>query len=833
MLLSISISSEAMASRGESPPPRIPSKKKRARTSAAATHTSQSLPIFVLDMEEVNGGGEILIYGCTAERQSVLLRVAGFRYSFFIAVPGGNIAEDGLNREVEHDIRARIRGHVDFTSDVVTRRSLVLYQREPDTLMLRIYPAARSATNRIVAAFQAVVGKHNVVLYETQVDVLTRFSLDSGIRCGEWLEVLADDDDDDDDEEQERAQSHLSVCDVEMACNWDAAQNQVRCRNQPIQLHSFAEPQWSGLPPLKVLSLSVDRYTTSLPDSAWAPKGEDCPDPVRMIGVVSTYENGGSLPHSRTKILLLNTAGLDKLETAATHRRAPTSRNLGVGGGWVTRLYSNEKDLLQAFEDLVLQEDPSLLTGFEVGEALRVLASRAEVLKMRQFGSFSRRRGDKVSVKSQQSYGAKWVKDKPRMSATTNQEGTEVHCPGRVVLDLMRVIQMGEALRLYSLGDISMHVLGRTFEVLSTAQLESLFAEQDRLGWSRAMQAGLSPAVLALDVLSKKNGVAELVEVARVTGMPLAYVYIRGQMARVTSLLQIHATRQGVVIPTTTEGLLDKAALAKCALLLDPSVPSPSNPEGISTVGLHTSPIAVLDFRSLYPSIMVQHNLCYSTLVNDPMQLQKGKEEEEAFTTPLGAQFVKPELRHGVVPSLLADLLGARHHAQQMLKDPGTSEGEKRVLDARQKAFKLAANAVYGFTGASVNSLFSRELGDSILALGREYMTRVIDFVGKDYPTLKVVYGDTDSVFVEYPGWTPKAAKAHSREVLTPALNAQLPACVQVKHEKVLTPLLLQHIRRYAGYEILEENGADKGGTTLHQHRLEIKGMVSISAGPV
>jgi DNA polymerase elongation subunit (family B) len=224
---------------------------------------------------------------------------------------------------------------------------------------------------------------------------------------------------------------------------------------------------------------------------------------------------------------------------------------------------------------------------------------------------------------------------------------------------------------------------------------------------------------------------------------------------------------------------------------------------------------------------MVQHNLCYSTLVNDPTQLQEGKEDEEAFTTPLGAQFVKLKLRRGVIPSLLADLLGARHHAQQMIRDPSATECEKCVLDARQKAFKLAANAVYGFTGASVNSLFSRELGDSILALGREYMMHVIKLVGKDYPQLKVVYGDTDSVFVEYPGWTPRAAEAHSRQVLTPALNAQLPVRIQVKHEKVLAPFLLQHIRRYAGYENLNDNSAATGGTALHGRRLEIKGMVS------
>ncbi|KAM3573748.1 hypothetical protein VYU27_004251 [Nannochloropsis oceanica] len=120
----------------------------------------------------------------------------------------------------------------------------------------------------------------------------------------------------------------------------------------------------------------------------------------------------------------------------------------------------------------------------------------------------------------------------------------------------------------------------------------------DHLGWNRAIQAGLSPAVLALDVLRNKNGVVEMVEVARITGMP------------------------------------------------------------------------------------------FSTLVNDPSQLQKGKGDTEVFTNPGGAQFVKSKLRHGIMPSLLVDLLGARHHAQRKMRDPGATEGEKRVLDARQKAFK-------------------------------------------------------------------------------------------------------------------------------------------------
>ena len=51
---------------------------------------------------------------------------------------------------------------------------------------------------------------------------------------------------------------------------------------------------------------------------------------------------------------------------------------------------------------------------------------------------------------------------------------------------------------------------------------------------------------------------------------------------------------------------------------------------------------------------------------------------------------------------------------------------------------QLCANAIYGYTGANVNSLFSRELGDSILALGRTYFLRASQFVSTNYPQLKV-----------------------------------------------------------------------------------------------
>lgn len=83
----------------------------------------------------------------------------------------------------------------------------------------------------------------------------------------------------------------------------------------------------------------------------------------------------------------------------------------------------------------------------------------------------------------------------------------------------------------------------------------------------------------------------------------------------------------------------------------------------------------------------------------------------------------------------------------------------------------------------------------------------------------QVIYGDTDSVFVEFPpSWSREAVMHHSRETLTPALNARLPERVRVKHEKVLGPLLLQHIRRYGALEWLPDGS----------RRLEMKGLEAV-----
>jgi DNA polymerase delta subunit 1 len=115
------------------------------------------------------------------------------------------------------------------------------------------------------------------------------------------------------------------------------------------------------------------------------------------------------------------------------------------------------------------------------------------------------------------------------------------------------------------------------------------------------------------------------------------------------------------------------------------------------TRGFYKDPIATLDFASLYPSIMMAHNLCYSTLV--PKWQKSQYKPEDITETPNGDIFVKASKKKGILPMILEELLSARKRAKNELAK-STDPFEIAVLDGRQLALKVSANSVYGFTGA-------------------------------------------------------------------------------------------------------------------------------------
>ena len=74
----------------------------------------------------------------------------------------------------------------------------------------------------------------------------------------------------------------------------------------------------------------------------------------------------------------------------------------------------------------------------------------------------------------------------------------------------------------------------------------------------------------------------------------------------------------------------------------------------------YSQPIATLDFSSLYPSIMMAHNLCYTSLLNQGVIQREGLTSEQYIKTPSGNYFAKASVRKGLLPEILEHLLGAR-----------------------------------------------------------------------------------------------------------------------------------------------------------------------------
>ena len=150
--------------------------------------------------------------------------------------------------------------------------------------------------------------------------------------------------------------------------------------------------------------------------------------------------------------------------------------------------------------------------------------------------------------------------------------------------------------------------------------------------------------------------------------------------------------------------------------------------------------IAVLDFRSLYPSIIITHNV-------DPELVNKEIcPEDERFVSPAGHFFCKEP--KGLLPSMLEDVLTERFQLKKQLKSMEKGTPEYKLVYARQQALKIIANASYGYLAFPRARWYCKECAEAITSWARSYIKKVMEEAEKW--GLKVIYGDTDSVFLQY-----------------------------------------------------------------------------------
>ncbi|KAF7444058.1 DNA polymerase [Pyrenophora tritici-repentis] len=151
--------------------------------------------------------------------------------------------------------------------------------------------------------------------------------------------------------------------------------------------------------------------------------------------------------------------------------------------------------------------------------------------------------------------------------------------------------------------------------------------------------------------------------------------------------------------------------------------------------GLYDKFILVMDFNSLYPSIIQEFNICFTTVERSDLSEDDDKVPE-----------VPTDQQQGILPRLIATLVSRRREVKKLMKAKDATSDQLATWDIKQMALKLTANSMYGCLGYTKSRFYARPLAMLTTYKGREILRKTKDMA--EVKALRVIYGDTDSVMI-------------------------------------------------------------------------------------
>jgi DNA polymerase delta subunit 1 len=591
--------------------------------------------------------------------------------------------------------------------------------------------------------------------YESNIAYILRLMVDCGIGGASWLQLPAG---------KYRLITERRQCQTTV---------EASISYRDLIVYPVDDEDWGHIAPLRTVSFDIE----------CAARPGTFPDP--QIDPVIQIANYVSV-HGQAKPILSNIFVLDTCTPI-----------IGVD----VRSYRTEKELLLAWSSFMRIVDPDIITGYNiVNFDLDYLKKRAARLDIDDFDLFSRHKEKRISMKESKFSSAQ----------TGTRESKEWFIDGRIIFDMYQVLQRDHKLSSYTLNNVSAHFLKEQKEDVHHSMISVLHrgTPDDR---RRLAIYCCKDALLPQKLIDSLMCLVNYVEMARVTGVPFAYLLSRGQSIKVTSQILRKAMHMDILLPTTKAESNGQDSF-EGAKVMDP-VP-----------GLYEEPIPTLDFSSLYPTIIQAHNLCYTTFI--PLGI-KIPDDVVYETTPIGERFVTNSQKPGILPLILTDLLNARGRAKKLMFDAEKAKDKFKVqvYNGRQLALKVSANSVYGFTGQAHSGWPCLQISSSVTAYGRQMIMLTKDIVEEHYSIkngwhcdTRVIYGDTDSVMVSAGLPSVEAAIKMGKEAAA-MVSKRFPSPIKLEFEKVYFPYLLMSKKKYAGLFWTKSDRYDK---------LDCKGIESV-----
>ena len=384
-----------------------------------------------------------------------------------------------------------------------------------------------------------------------------------------------------------------------------------------------------------------------------------------------------------------------------------------------------EADIMEGMTKLLRLEDPDFITGYNIDnfdlprmeERMDVLSGRSSVDKEALYG------WGRVPMLQSQSDRRKFPK---------RQQNRVWRIPGRVPLDAWWQVRQTlrperESLRYVSKllwpEDEEMHKLD-----VDASQMDREWAERP----DEVLEYCVRDTILPLDILDRLQSVARKEALASVSLTTVETASVGTTSQWIDSLVIRLADRTGVAVPTTISGPRRRDQIAGGY---------------VHEVDAGISPwIVVLDFKSMYPSIMISSNICSTTLVRDD-----SLDDSHSVSPTTETRYLSKDERLGLVPRLLEQLMSSRdqHKTALAVARESGDEAEAFLQDQLQYAVKILMNSFYGVFASSFYRFTHPDLGASITEWARHNIRKIItDLETEGYD---VVYSDTDSIFVRAP----------------------------------------------------------------------------------
>ncbi|KAI5961013.1 REV3 [Candida pseudojiufengensis] len=464
--------------------------------------------------------------------------------------------------------------------------------------------------------------------------------------------------------------------------------------------------------------------------------------------------------------------------------------------------FEHEKSMIERLIELVQFFDPDILSGYEVNSMSwgYIVERFRDVFEMNIMSDLSR-----GSHRSNGKFGDRW--------GYTHTANIEIS--GRHILNVWRIVKSDLSLTSYTLENVCYHLLHKSLPRYSLHQISNWLNSGNFQDLYVALSYYIKRIELTLKIIVVQELITRNVEHSRLIGIEFNSNYYRGSQYKVESLLCRISKPESILLNSPSKIQVHELRPIECLpLVMEPKA------------NFYKSPLIVLDFQSLYPSIMIAYNYCYSTLIGKlhnykpkknnigylknldlpPGIVELLKNDDAINISPNGFAFVKSHIRKSILAKMLEEILNIRIKTKSVMKLFRDDTELTKLYNSRQVALKLIANVTYGYTSATFSGRMpNSDIADAIVASGREILETSIELIESGGFGAKVVYGDTDSLFVYFPGKSKAEAFSSGRKIAK-LVTDYFPDPLQLKFEKVYHPCVLLAKKRYVGYSYEYEN---------------------------